>query len=102
MTKAKPARHIPVRTCIGCRRTFAKRELVRLVCPPDGDVEVDLSGKKSGRGAYVCQSSSCWEAALASGRLEKAMRTSIKAESRDGLVKYARGLNNTGSQEGVS
>ncbi len=101
MTKAKsgnlPARHIPQRTCIGCRQTFAKRELVRVVCSPEGEIAVDPTGKKSGRGAYVCQSPDCWESALSSGRLEKALRTSVDQPSRERLVNYARGLNNTGS-----
>jgi uncharacterized protein len=102
MTKLRPAtppaRHIPQRTCIGCHTVFSKRDLVRLVClaEPEGGVEVDLTGKKSGRGAYLCHSLACWEAALESGRLDHAMRTSIKPEVKNILVNYAKGLNNTG------
>lgn len=101
MTKARanqlPVKHIPSRTCIGCRKTFAKRELIRLVCLPEGQVEIDLSGKKSGRGAYLCHSPACWKGALKSGTLEKAMRSTLQAQSREQLVKYAEGLNNTGN-----
>jgi predicted RNA-binding protein YlxR (DUF448 family) len=98
MTKAKtsspPARHIPQRTCIACRRTGAKRELVRLVCLSDGRIQVDATGKKSGRGAYLCLSTSCWESALNTGRLEHAFRTGIKPEDKQQLENYARGINN--------
>lgn len=98
MTKAKasspPVRHIPQRTCIACHKTGAKRELVRLVCLPDGRVQVDATGKKSGRGAYLCLSAGCWENALKTGRLEHAFRTGIKPEDKQQLENYARGINN--------
>jgi predicted RNA-binding protein YlxR (DUF448 family) len=101
MTKANPsvppAKHIPLRTCIACRKTGAKREMVRLVCPPGGGIEIDLTGKKSGRGAYLCQIQSCWESALSSGKLEYALRTSLKPEDKEKLVNYAKGINNTSS-----
>ncbi len=98
MTKAKPAspliRHVPQRTCIACRKTSAKRELVRLVGIPGGGVQVDLTGKKSGRGAYLCQSGECWDSALKTGRLESALRTSIRLEDKEKLVNYAKGIDN--------
>jgi predicted RNA-binding protein YlxR (DUF448 family) len=88
-------RHIPQRTCIACRQTHAKRELVRLVSVPDGEVEIDATGKKSGRGAYLCAAQDCWESALATGKLEFALKTKIKSENREKLVNYSRGFNNT-------
>ena len=98
MTKVKtssmPPRHIPQRTCIACRKTGAKKELVRLVCLPDGSVQVDPTGKKSGRGAYLCLSSSCWESALNTGRLEHAFHTGLKPGDKQQLENYARGINN--------
>jgi uncharacterized protein len=101
MTKVKPsvppARHIPQRTCIACRRTGPKREMVRVVCASGSGVEIDLTGKKSGRGAYLCQVRSCWESALIAGRLEHALRTGIKPEDKDKLENYAKGINNTSS-----
>jgi len=81
-------RHIPLRTCIACRKTTAKRELVRLVCLPDGSVEVDSTGKKSGRGAYLCPDRSCWETALKSGKLEYALKTRLNSENREKLLIY--------------
>jgi uncharacterized protein len=101
MTKAKtdlpPQKHIPQRTCIACRKTDAKRGLIRLVRTDKEIVEVDLTGKKSGRGAYLCPSGTCWENALNSGKLEYALHTSLKAEIKEKLVNYAKGLNNIDS-----
>jgi hypothetical protein len=57
---AKPVKHIPQRTCIGCRSVLAKRTLIRLVRTPEG-VMVDPSGKMNGRGAYLHNQRSCWE-----------------------------------------
>ena len=89
------AKHIPQRTCIAYRQTGAKRGLVRLVCIPEGEVEVDTTGKKSGRGAYLCPTRTCWESALATGKLENALRTRVKSENKEKLVKYSQGFNNT-------
>jgi len=88
-------KHIPLRTCIACRKTSAKRELVRLVRVADGSVEVDATGKKSGRGAYLCSVPECWENALKSGKLEYALGTRIKPENKEILVIYAKEINNT-------
>jgi uncharacterized protein len=97
-TQALPVKHIPQRTCVACRKTTVKRELVRVIRVSSGDVEVDLTGKKSGRGAYLCANLKCWETALDTGRLGYALRMTIKRENRDELVNYARGLdNNEGS-----
>jgi len=87
--KTRP-RHIPQRTCVGCRRTSAKREFVRIVRTPEGRVEVDPSGKKAGRGAYLCPLPECWEAALKKDRLASALKTTIEAESQRTLLEYGR------------
>jgi predicted RNA-binding protein YlxR (DUF448 family) len=96
--KVKPGglstKHVPQRTCISCRKTGIKRDLVRLVRLPDKGVEVDLSMKKAGRGAYLCPDSKCWENALKSGRLEQALKTSLKTEDKEALVVYAKGFEN--------
>jgi predicted RNA-binding protein YlxR (DUF448 family) len=63
-------RRVPLRTCVACRTTKPKRELLRIVRTPDGHVSLDPGGKKSGRGAYLCARLSCWEMALKKGRLE--------------------------------
>ena len=63
---------IPVRRCVGCNAQKPKRELVRIVRSPEGDVGVDLTGKKSGRGAYLCPSAACLAKARKAKRLEHA------------------------------
>jgi predicted RNA-binding protein YlxR (DUF448 family) len=82
-------RHVPQRTCVGCRTTSGKREFVRVVRSPEGAVEVDATGKRNGRGAYLCASRSCWEDALKRDRLARALRTTISAADRDALLGYA-------------
>ena len=85
-------RQLPQRTCIACRATTDKRELVRVVRAPAGLVEVDLTGKKAGRGAYLCRRSGCWEAAFKKDRLGVALRTKLTAEDRQGLMAFAAAL----------
>jgi len=68
---------------------------VRIVCTQEGAAEVDLTGKKSGRGAYLCANKSCWEKAFKSGRLERVLKTKINAENIKTLVKYSEGFDNT-------
>jgi uncharacterized protein len=77
---ARP-RHIPERMCIACRETNAKRQLVRLVRAPDGSVTIDASGKKSGRGAYLCNRAACWEAGLKRGVLPRALKLDTIADT---------------------
>jgi predicted RNA-binding protein YlxR (DUF448 family) len=71
---------VPQRTCVGCRNVKAKRELVRVVRDPQGSIDLDTTGKKPGRGAYICPSLSCLEAALKGGRLAKALESSLPPE----------------------
>lgn len=85
----KRTRHIPQRTCIVCRGEKAKQELLRLVCSADGSVVVDPSGRRPGRGAYLCQSRDCWKRALDKGRLERALRAKMSHESRTRLAEFA-------------
>ncbi|HEX9795395.1 MAG TPA: YlxR family protein [Anaerolineales bacterium] len=77
-------RHVPVRTCVGCRQTAGKRALLRLVRTDHG-VEFDPSGKQAGRGAYVHDDPLCWQAAL-KGPLARALRTSLTDEERNHLM----------------
>jgi predicted RNA-binding protein YlxR (DUF448 family) len=65
-------RHEPIRMCAGCGVSRPKRELIRMVRTPEGRVQVDESGKKSGRGIYICPSSECYARALKSRRLHRA------------------------------
>lgn len=73
-TKTKSA---PQRTCVGCRQVKDKREMLRLVRLTDGSVEIDKTGKKNGRGAYICPSPDCWDKALKGKQLERTLKTSI-------------------------
>jgi predicted RNA-binding protein YlxR (DUF448 family) len=78
-------RHIPRRTCVACRQVLSPRELIRVVRLPSGAVEVDESGKKPGRGAYLCPDKSCWERALSKTMLEHALKTSLAKEEKETL-----------------
>ena len=89
----RAVRRSPQRSCVACRTTGDKRSLVRVVRTPEGRVEVDPTGKRAGRGAYVCRSSACWQAALKKGRLEAALKTKIGADDRLRLVEFATALN---------
>jgi predicted RNA-binding protein YlxR (DUF448 family) len=86
--QAKRPKHIPLRTCISCRETKSKRELLRVVRTPEGQVLIDATGKKSGRGAYLCARLSCWKNALKSKRLEHEFEVTISAEDRANLEAY--------------
>jgi hypothetical protein len=81
-------RRQPQRTCVACRSTGDKRGLIRIVRTPDG-VEVDTSGKKAGRGAYLCSQLSCWQEALKRNRLEPALKTKLTADDRLRVNEYA-------------
>ena len=87
------ARQLPQRSCVGCRQVRDKRQLVRLVRLGEGDIEVDVSGKKSGRGAYLCPRPNCWQEGLKKDRLERALHTTISKEKRKHLLEYAQSLN---------
>ena len=78
-------RKIPERMCVGCKTMRAKRELIRVVRTPDGEVLIDPSGKKSGRGAYICPSIVCLELALKGDRLSKALEVKIEPEMAERL-----------------
>lgn len=88
----RPARRLPQRTCIACRSTTGKRELVRIVRTPAGKVEVDPTGKKAGRGAYVHANLDCWDTALKKDRLANALKTVISAADRQALREYGQSL----------
>ena len=68
---------IPVRRCVGCGEHFPKGELVRVLRTPEGEVVLDLSGKKSGRGAYICKKATCLKKARKSRRIETSLECSI-------------------------
>lgn len=71
---------IPMRMCLGCGEMKPKKELIRAVKSPEGDISLDLTGKKSGRGAYICRSSECLAKARKARKLEKAFSCRIEDE----------------------
>ena len=73
-------RRIPQRMCVGCRQMKNKKELIRIVRTPEGGVEVDRTGKRAGRGAYICPSQECLEQSIKGKRLQKALEKEIPAE----------------------
>lgn len=83
-------KHVPQRTCVICRQVQAKGDLVRLVRTGDGAVELDPTGKRRGRGAYLCRRGECWRELSKSNRLEHALRIKVSPESRERLIQCAR------------
>ncbi|MBQ6505572.1 MAG: YlxR family protein [Flexilinea sp.] len=90
MTKAenKPKKHIPQRTCIGCREVNEKKTLIRVVKSPNG-VCIDPTGRMPGRGAYLHDSKECWEKALKRGALDRALKTEISEADMKTLLDFA-------------
>ena len=86
------ARPIAQRTCVACRQVRPKRELVRLVHTSGGDIEIDSTGKKEGRGAYLCPGRECWEKALKGKQLEQTLRINLTRENREQLIKDGKEL----------
>ena len=78
-------RKIPQRMCVGCREKRDKKDLLRVVRTPEGQLVLDTTGKKSGRGAYVCRNPECLRKARKSRALERAFETAIPAEVYDAL-----------------
>jgi predicted RNA-binding protein YlxR (DUF448 family) len=70
-------RRIPQRTCVGCRTVRPKRELIRVVRRPTGEIEVDFTGKVPGRGAYICPDVECLRAAVKGRRLDRALERTV-------------------------
>jgi predicted RNA-binding protein YlxR (DUF448 family) len=85
-------KHVPQRTCVACRTGRAKAGLVRVVRTPEGEVMVDQTGKRNGRGAYLCPQRHCWETALAHGQLERALKATLTAEAKAQLLQAAAGF----------
>ncbi|MHB0989048.1 MAG: RNase P modulator RnpM [Bellilinea sp.] len=92
MTKqpTKRVKHVPQRTCVGCRQVMPKRNLIRVVRSPEG-VSIDLTGKTAGRGAYLHDKKSCWESAL-KGALNHALKTELTEQDRDVLIHFMESL----------
>ena len=79
-------RKIPMRQCVGCREMKPKKELIRVVRSPEGEVTLDFKGKAPGRGAYVCPEMQCLKKAVKAKALERAFSTQIPQEIYDALI----------------
>lgn len=84
-------RKIPMRKCTGCNEMKPKKELVRVVKNKEGEISLDLTGKKAGRGAYICQNLACLQAARKNRGLERAFSCKIPAEVYDSMEKELEG-----------
>ena len=84
--KSRRQKHVPQRTCVGCREVLPKRSLIRIVRGPQG-VQIDPTGKISGRGAYLHDRRSCWEHGL-KGALATALKIEISAEEEGELTTF--------------
>lgn len=89
--QAKPRRkkHVPARTCVVCRETRPKRELTRLVRTSEGKLALDPGAKMPGRGAYLCQKTTCWLGASRGKMLAQALRAPLSDEDRAMLEVHA-------------
>jgi predicted RNA-binding protein YlxR (DUF448 family) len=92
-------RHVPLRTCIACHQKKPKRGLIRIVRTAEGMVEVDLTGKRPGRGAYLCRDRDCWDVALGSGAMGRALKSRVSAQDLQALVGYATALPSGGESD---
>ena len=89
--KSKPVRqkHVPIRTCVSCRESGAKRGLIRIVRTPEGDIQIDPTGRANGRGAYLCHKPACWQRATHTSILNRALNTQLSPESLSQLTEFA-------------
>ena len=70
-------KHVPVRQCVACRTAKSKRELLRIVYDQSGQVSLDPTGKKPGRGAYVCRTRACLEQAIRGHKFDRSLKTKV-------------------------
>ena len=84
---------IPMRMCVGCREMKEKKELIRVVRSPEGEVSLDPVGKKPGRGAYVCRNADCLKRAIRQKQLERQLEIALSEEVQEGLTAELERLN---------
>jgi uncharacterized protein len=87
---SKTRKHIPQRTCVGCRQVQAKREMVRIIRTPSG-LQIDPTGKMAGRGVYIHNQRSCWETGI-KGPVSHALKTSISKADQQYLYQHMNSL----------
>lgn len=83
--KVQLKRKIPMRMCVGCRERFEKRELIRVLRTPDGEVIIDKKGKMSGRGAYICDKKACLDKAIKIKALQRALEVEVDGSILEAL-----------------
>ena len=84
---------IPMRMCVGCREMIEKRDLIRIVRTPDGEAVLDPTGKRSGRGAYVCRQEECLRRAIRQKQLERQLEITMTPEITEALTAEMERLN---------
>ena len=77
---------VPMRMCVGCREMKPKKELLRVVRSPEGEVSIDLTGRKPGRGAYLCKNAECMKRAIKQKQLERAFECPLGEETHASLL----------------
>jgi predicted RNA-binding protein YlxR (DUF448 family) len=93
--KGPRPKHVPQRTCVACREHAAKRTLFRIVRTPEGQVEIDPTGKMNGRGAYLCDQRGCWDRAVTTNVWARALNTELTHETLETLRRFAASLPDT-------
>ena len=91
-------KHIPMRMCTGCGEMKSKKELIRVVKSKEGKISLDLTGKKAGRGAYLCSDPECLKKARKARRLEKALSSRIPDEIYDEMERQMAALRPAGGE----
>lgn len=84
---APQAKRVPLRKCTGCQEMKSKKEMLRIIRTPEGSIVLDTTGRKNGRGAYVCYSADCFEKAVKSRGLERSLKCKVPEETYESLKK---------------
>lgn len=95
-------KRVPLRTCVQCRKVRPKRDLIRVVRTPQGDIEIDERGKAAGRGAYLCRDRACWQSAVSQDRLDYALKVKLSPEHKEHLLEYGERLPHADAQKTTS
>lgn len=88
-------RKTPMRMCVGCREMQPKKSLIRVVRSPEGEISMDATGRKPGRGAYVCRNAQCLQKALKQRQLERAFSCTLGEETHKALMDALHALEET-------
>ncbi len=81
------SKKIPMRQCVGCREMKGKKEMLRIIKTPEGEILLDATGKKNGRGAYICQDRECLKKAVRTKGLERSLKTAVPEDVIKNLEK---------------